>query len=130
MSNFGGRSKKATTLYSSILATQSSLSFLLFANKYLDEEKLMQPRGRLCSNILQTWLGHECINDLLDERREPQLDGPTPEMTIQYVDGSGKQRCKGGRDLKKSQHYPRRSLDIDFQIGRKKNLTLNPRGKI
>ncbi|CAK8999286.1 Putative rhamnose biosynthetic enzyme 1 [Durusdinium trenchii] len=50
---------------------------------------------------------HRCIDSLLDERSSPQLqEGSAPEMTIKYRDGAGKWRCKGGKDLKKSQHYP------------------------
>ncbi|CAK9078191.1 unnamed protein product [Durusdinium trenchii] len=48
------------------------------------------------------------IDQMLAERRP--ATGPTdqqPQMTIRYIDGSGKNRCKGGADLKASQHYPK-----------------------
>lgn len=56
--------------------------------------------------------GHGHINDLLDERRpSSQSSGNgAPEMVVRYIDSKGVARCKGGRDLKTSQHYPRRFL--------------------
>ncbi|CAL1152575.1 unnamed protein product [Cladocopium goreaui] len=47
------------------------------------------------------------IADILEERQpSKRASGECPEMTVKYIDGSGKQRCKGGADLKASQHYP------------------------
>lgn len=51
---------------------------------------------------------HSCIDDLLDERRPPSGRSDAPEMVVRYIDSKGVARCKGGRDLKCSQHYPRR----------------------
>ena len=61
--------------------------------------------------------GHGEIDDLLDEATEPvQSSGPPPEMTIRYQNQKGEWRCKGGKDLKQSQHYPRKSLDFSCLI--------------
>ena len=54
--------------------------------------------------------GHPEIDDLLNERRAPRAIQNAPEMTVRYMDKSGKMRCKGGADLKQSQHYPMRRL--------------------
>ena len=43
-----------------------------------------------------------------DRSAEPWGD---QQMAITYVDGSGKTRVKGGRDLKQSQSYPQKLLD-------------------
>ncbi|CAK8998940.1 unnamed protein product, partial [Durusdinium trenchii] len=57
----------------------------------------------------QDILSHGEIDDLLDEATEPvQSSGPPPEMTIRYQNQKGEWRCKGGKDLKQSQHYPRK----------------------
>ena len=54
--------------------------------------------------------GHREIDSLLDERTPNSYGGERPEMTVRYVDGSGRLRCKGGKDLKGSQHYPKKLL--------------------
>lgn len=68
------------------------------------------------SNSLPTYTksGHSEIDDLLEERRPPlQLaDSDRPQMTVKYIDGSGKARCKGGSDLRMSQAYPRQWLEL------------------
>ena len=62
--------------------------------------------------------GHREIDDLIAERRPSRVSsGSGPQMTVRYIDGSGKQRCKGGCDLKKSQHYPRGCLVFQYMFG-------------
>ena len=59
-----------------------------------------------------TILGRKEIEDLGKHKPKPhQLPRhEKKEMVQAYVDGSGKQRIKGGRDLKASQAYPRWSF--------------------
>ena len=65
------------------------------------------------ANITQ---GHPEIADLAyyaDKSAKPQTEDV--EMTVKYVDGSGKSRVKGGKDLKQSQAYPRRCLAFEIK---------------
>ncbi|CAK9081172.1 unnamed protein product [Durusdinium trenchii] len=62
-----------------------------------------------------TWL-YSSIADLAyyaDKSAKPQTEDV--EMTVKYVDGSGKSRVKGGKDLKQSQAYPRRCLAFEIK---------------
>ena len=51
--------------------------------------------------------GHRHIDDLPLYKKRGVSNGDRPEMTVIYRDAQGVKRCKGGRDLKKSQHYPK-----------------------
>lgn len=51
--------------------------------------------------------GHRHIDDLPMYKKPGVSNGERPEMTIKYQDAQGVMRCKGGRDLKQSQHYPK-----------------------
>lgn len=52
--------------------------------------------------------GHRCINGLNDFRVPPQRR--QVEMTVKYVNRAGVRRFHGGRDMKKSQSYPKQIL--------------------
>ena len=43
-----------------------------------------------------------------DYGKPPASTTHKAELTTQYIDGNGKRCFKGGKDLNKSQHYPRR----------------------
>ena len=49
----------------------------------------------------------EDVNEFADKNMKPPN---TAEIIVRYVDGAGKQRIKGGADLKASQAYPRLTL--------------------
>ncbi|CAL1163650.1 unnamed protein product, partial [Cladocopium goreaui] len=49
---------------------------------------------------------HKIINELPDFKPTWLPELPPVEMAVKYVDGSGKQRVKGGSSLKASQSYP------------------------
>lgn len=55
-----------------------------------------------------TWIysSHKIINELPDFKPTWLPELPPVEMAVKYVDGSGKQRVKGGSSLKASQSYP------------------------
>lgn len=38
------------------------------------------------------------------------------QMSVRYIDGSGKQRVQGGRDLKASEAYPESFPDCIFEV--------------
>ena len=52
--------------------------------------------------------GHGYIDSLLDDRRQHSGNPSGLQMTVKYTDSQGLSRCTGGKDLKGSQHYPRR----------------------
>lgn len=79
MSDYGAPTPKPTILYSSpLLANMGSVT---------------------------AWLGHQAIESLSDFSVQTELE--QRKMVRHYVDGSGKSRVTGSRDLKASQAYPR-----------------------
>ena len=50
--------------------------------------------------------GDRCIEELSEFKPRYLPPLPPVQMSIRYVDSAGKQRIKGGRDLKSSQSYP------------------------
>ena len=52
--------------------------------------------------------GHGYIDSLLDDRRQHSGNPSGLQMTVKYTDSQGLSRCTGGKDLKGSEHYPRR----------------------
>lgn len=72
--------------------------------------------------------GHHEIDSLLDERTFNSYNADRPEMTVRYVDGSGKLRFKGGKDLKGSQHYPKKLLGPFFTF--KPDFLLGPLNRV
>ena len=115
MGDFGGASKKATSIWSRFLGLTIGVAFLGYCLHplvllYICDSLTDPYKEMILESHLAEW-GHREIDSLLDERSPSTYTGERPEMTIRYIDGSGRQRCKGGKDLKGSQAYPRKSLD-------------------
>ena len=75
----------------------------------------------------RTLRGHDEIDDLnklANKGLMKQKEGV--EMVRKYVDGSGRRRVAGGRDLKKSQHYPEGLLVLQQRGGTAQKKTERP----
>ncbi|CAK9102671.1 unnamed protein product [Durusdinium trenchii] len=57
---------------------------------------------------VQQFQGHPEVSEINNYADHSLIPENTAEMVVHYVDSSGKQRIKGGGDLKASQAYPRR----------------------
>ncbi|CAJ1372230.1 unnamed protein product [Effrenium voratum] len=90
----------------SIMETHPSFQKML---KILHVRKLifdMKDFGANTQKRTILYSSHEEVDDLL-LHKHPRKRCHSKEMVIRYTDSSGKSRCKGGRDLKMSQTYPR-----------------------
>ncbi|CAK9095839.1 unnamed protein product [Durusdinium trenchii] len=67
-----------------------------------------------------TWVysSHPEVSEINNYADHSLIPENTAEMVVHYVDSSGKQRIKGGGDLKASQAYPRRRLCFKVQTTR------------
>ena len=67
----------------------------------------MKPQNKLAGGPNLHRQGHQIIEELEDfkPRMLPVVQEPV-EMAVRYKDANGKDRVKGGRDLKSSQSYP------------------------